>query len=167
MSELTEERLQEIEARAAKATEGPWDRGSNLCAISSPHRSVAHVEFPLEYGMPRTPDEQAKHDAAFIRNSRQDIPDLVAEVRRLREAQQWRTMDSAPKDGSRFLAETLMVADEYDEYDRLLKKGVRTRGIVVAYYLFGGFVSYPFNGAVPRNVYYTAWQPLPTPQVQS
>ena len=92
---------------------------------------------------------------------------LVAEVRRLRESQQWRTMDSAPKDGSRFLAETLTVADEYDEYDRLLKKGVRTRDIVVAYYLFGGFVSYPFNGAVPMNVYYTAWQPLPTPQVQS
>lgn len=83
---MTEARLAEIEARAEKATEGPW---------RAVHRGVGRSAeddgdgfLGLEVLGP--PDDcqrgqfSRSADARFIAASRTDVPDLVAEVRRLR-----------------------------------------------------------------------------------
>ena len=92
---LSEERLREIEARAKSATDGPWgahDFGhagneepssivvhtgkfdhSDLCAFES-ETAVAW--------MPRW-ERQESENAEFIAHARTDVPDLLAEVKRL------------------------------------------------------------------------------------
>lgn len=78
---LTEQQLDEIEARANTATPGPW------CTVG------AEIFQGAEY----TPDVSpwigetcrasggmGKADAAFVAHARTDVPALVAEVRRLR-----------------------------------------------------------------------------------
>lgn len=81
MSEpITDERLRQIEERTTKATAGPWavDRGEA-------HEGdwFCHVDGWTDTGTEWL--NLALDDATFIANARQDVPDLVAEVRRLRE----------------------------------------------------------------------------------
>lgn len=88
---LTDERLAEIEARCNAATPGPWDSCTAICgsgdsAIIAPIHGRSCV-LALVYA---EVDEQGKdvvrsmRDAAFIAAARTDVPDLLAEVRRLR-----------------------------------------------------------------------------------
>jgi len=82
---MRDEQLDEIEARAKAATDGPWDtqawgdwfpgqEDENLA------RSVSRGDDEnILVGGPR-----AIWDAAFIAAARTDVPELVAEVRRLR-----------------------------------------------------------------------------------
>jgi len=79
MSEpLTPERLAEIEAREKAASAGPWrvmDLGENPVIVDTRFARhlmrVVHRVFAL--------------DLAFSAHARLDVPDLLAEVRRLRE----------------------------------------------------------------------------------
>lgn len=80
------------------------------------------------------------------------------------DANGWLPIETAPDDGSRFLAWQVMIADEYDE-DVLIRRGVREEEVVVAYCLWGSVVAFPFTGGIPRNVFYTHWQPRPKPPV--
>lgn len=70
---LSEERLREIEARAKSATEGPWfgSAGGRFVYGATPGDEVAKF--------------QRHPDAEFARHARTDVPDLLAEVKRLRE----------------------------------------------------------------------------------
>jgi len=76
---MTEQELKEIEARANAATPGRWkiqrDSTGNLCGIIQTNHVTRDV-WPI----PRTQD-----DIRFIACARQDVPALIAEVRRLRE----------------------------------------------------------------------------------
>lgn len=74
----------------------------------------------------------------------------------------WQPIRTCPKDGSRFLAYATCVADEFDE-EGMIRKGAVERYSVVAYWLFGAVVSFPFSGGIPLNVQYTDWMPLPLP----
>jgi len=69
---MTPERLADIKARAEAATPGPWGA----------------VDFALSTYCGFNNDSLAEpstfEDAVFIAYSRQDIPDLIAEVERLR-----------------------------------------------------------------------------------
>lgn len=87
---------------------------------------------------------------------------LLSRIRGER-ADGWRTMESAPKDGTHFLAWCRVVADEFDEDGYLSKKGVVEEFQVVAYYCFGHFVQFPFGGGIPKNLDFVKWQPLPSP----
>lgn len=78
-------------------------------------------------------------------------------------AEGWRDISTCPKDGSHFLARQVVIADEYDEDDRIIRKGVREEFTVVAYWVFGGVVQFPWNGGMPSNVTYILWRPLPSP----
>lgn len=65
--------LDAIEARANAATPG-W-REWQGAVVNDEDDVVAEVAFP---------DDLGRADLAFIVHARQDVPDLVAEVRRLR-----------------------------------------------------------------------------------
>lgn len=97
MTELTDERIAEMESRCNAATDGPWE----LRAASASNRMPARVtalQMVRGYKRERLEpgvvcevndyhgrfDEQLDADANFIAHSRQDMPDLIAEVRRLR-----------------------------------------------------------------------------------
>jgi hypothetical protein len=54
-----------------------------------------------------------------------------------------------------------MVADELDEDDRVIHKGLVEYYAVVAYWFLGCIVEFPYRGSIYENVKYTHWQPLP------
>lgn len=85
---MTPEQLDAIEQRAQAATDGPWHSLGNTigaevktctCAGHIPghgHEQFCGLEGPLITGAEPT-------DAEFIAHARTDVPELVAEVRRL------------------------------------------------------------------------------------
>lgn len=81
---MTDAELDEIEARAAKATQGPW------AVRKGYHRDTGlSVEFVCSrvLGVDLYSDEGSSAcDDAFVTAARTDVPALVAEVRRLRAA---------------------------------------------------------------------------------
>ena len=82
---MDEKTLTEIEARAAAATEGPWMRAEHADepkAIVSVHRRYLSL-LGLRDGTAIIWDMA---DAEFIARAREDVPALVAEVRRLNAA---------------------------------------------------------------------------------
>jgi hypothetical protein len=74
---------------------------------------------------------------------------------------EWQPIETAPKDGSHFLAWVKMTADELDENDCIIAKDVIEYYAVVAYYVFGGFVEFPWRGTFVQNAKITHWMPLP------
>jgi hypothetical protein len=77
--ELTDEMLDEIELRSASATPGPWKsyiEGKNMVSGSS---------FIQTGGEDIYLTGATEADQDFIAGARQDVPALIAEVRRLRQ----------------------------------------------------------------------------------
>ena len=70
-------------------------------------------------------------------------------------------METAPRDGSHFLAWVEVIADELDEDGRVIKRGVIDRYQVIAYYVLGGFVEFPWRGTFVTNMRWKCWRPLP------
>ncbi|MFE1319523.1 hypothetical protein [Kitasatospora phosalacinea] len=93
---LSEEQLAEIEGRAAAATAGPWEpwletRGAiGGCSVILVQRDTSDVDNEMylnhyiDNRQVASPNVQLDADLDFIANARQDVPHLVAEVRRLR-----------------------------------------------------------------------------------
>lgn len=101
---LTDEDLADIEDRARAATPGPWyvrqlddDSAMNLVAISTAIDTGRGERWPdfdageilaatlvQHPGYVNTADERWDENAWFIAHARQDIPRLIAEIRRLR-----------------------------------------------------------------------------------
>ena len=81
---MTEDELATIDARATEATPGPWSYPGDPWTFvhDASGRSLLDLDEPRGF-------EQTQRDAAFIAASREDVPALVAEVRRLREALAW------------------------------------------------------------------------------
>lgn len=83
---MTDEELAEIEARAVRATAGPWithgyGSGDSYVRVTQPD---GWPDDPVcDVGRNTNNREQ---DAAFIAYARTDVPALVAEVRRLQKA---------------------------------------------------------------------------------
>jgi hypothetical protein len=87
---MTEEQLAELEALANAATPGPWNYDGMHDEIIAPRSG----DYWIVLSECRTaPDEtpvdrfghQFCHDFAFIAASRAAVPELIAEVRRLRD----------------------------------------------------------------------------------
>ena len=126
-SGLTTEQLAEIRERAEAATKGPWrSHDFGHAGEEEPSSIVVHVgKFDhsdlLTYDtetavawMPRW-ERQESDDAAFIAHARDDVPDLLSEVDRLR-------------------AGIKGIADIFDpiDYDELAGDAVHARGIARA-----------------------------------
>jgi hypothetical protein len=83
---IDEQRLQEIDERAVKATPGPWskfteDGSAFIChdELKNPYMGMVADAAQNTFA-----SEQEKLNATFIAHAREDVPALVAEVRRLR-----------------------------------------------------------------------------------
>lgn len=72
----------------------------------------------------------------------------------------WQPMGTAPRDGTNFLVACVLIADEYDEDDRIIRRSVRERYVRVAQYGFG-FHTIPWNGGIVTNETFTNWAPMP------
>jgi hypothetical protein len=94
-SELTEQELAEMEARANAATSGPWavseykddrDGLTYRLNVSEDCTEEMNVNLPIcrtcRWDMSV---EEMRCNAEFIAHARTDVPLLIAEVRRLRE----------------------------------------------------------------------------------
>ena len=93
MTVMTPERLAEIRVRAEAATQGPWeaqdysaDPGDEVSCITAGEPGTMRqraVAYAIAYSW--TTPESCAADATFIAAARTDVPDLVAEIERLRE----------------------------------------------------------------------------------
>ena len=91
---MTDERLAEIEARANAATSGQWEacgqeRGGCECGMiwsrSAGALVMEAIQFHPALNEPARSEAQMKLNALFVAHARADVPDLCAEVKRLRE----------------------------------------------------------------------------------
>lgn len=73
----------------------------------------------------------------------------------------WEKIDTAPRDGSRFLAWVVVTADEEGEDGHVIKRGVIEKYAVIGYFAFGSFVEFPWRGSFVQNMKWTHWMPLP------
>jgi len=87
---MTDEQLSEIEAREQAATLGPWqyggvpyDRYEDPFIFGPNDEYVAQTTCDMQSGSQK---HNINEDTIFIAHARQDIPDLLAEVRRLKDA---------------------------------------------------------------------------------
>lgn len=83
---MTDDELKAIEARANAATPGPWEVEQKECTVLRAPNGPPSDQSLMgdEQYYPWTPDRI--EDWQFIAATRTDVPALVAEVRRLREA---------------------------------------------------------------------------------
>lgn len=87
---MTEQQLAAIEARANAATAGPWraDVGFSTIPDGPPEGVAVWCQTPGSEGDAVVADlgdyTDGPANGAFIANAREDVPALVAEVRRLR-----------------------------------------------------------------------------------
>jgi hypothetical protein len=75
--------LDAIKARAEAATSPPWGAGNKAIDGLLPWELVISKTYPM---VELDSSEQGGRDAEFIAHARQDVPDLLSEVGRLREA---------------------------------------------------------------------------------
>ena len=92
---ITDEELDAVEPRAHAATAGPWrshvegrdmDGGDSFIGTGDPDQSdlyIHYLEWPEEHR--NANEKRRENDFDFIAAARQDVPRLVAEVRRLRK----------------------------------------------------------------------------------
>lgn len=98
---MTEQELQAIEARANAATPGPWYyayEGSSDWSVFQDGTDTRPVASLHRWHKAECPE------AVFIAHARQDIPALVAEVRRLRALAGPGNADAAMADGASRIA---------------------------------------------------------------
>lgn len=86
---MTDQKIEEIRARAEKATPGPWkthlvddtsvvtEDGTDVCTTCDSSQAEREDGYNVEY-------ERMEADAAFIAHVREDIPYLLAELDRLK-----------------------------------------------------------------------------------
>lgn len=78
---MDESRLKEIEARAENAYPGPWE----VIGVGHKMVQVAWENFGQKELIGTGGNFKRTEDVIFIAHARQDIPDLIAEIRRLKE----------------------------------------------------------------------------------
>jgi len=88
--QISDKRLDEIEARHKAATPGPWtDQETGYSKSGYADGEHYHqIRFSFDPNIDSYPrglkDLMSAEDAAFIAHARDDVPDLAAEVRRLK-----------------------------------------------------------------------------------
>ncbi len=130
---MDEATLQAIEERANKATPGKWtvENHPNDYAVVAPHPvepSITYIAF-IDGGL----SNDSKYDTEFIAYAREDVPALIAEVRRLKSyGDMYRSiaevrqierdnlrakLDAVPVRGIAYLMADIVPVDGFDEAD--------------------------------------------------
>lgn len=122
---ITDERLQEIEERANRATPGPWmtkpsganHGGFSLDALIA---ATAAGKFNRIYATPPGGTYPAA-DQDFIAAARQDVPDLLAEIRQLRAkvAEQESELAAARRNGDRTHRQLMDALAHPEDYTKM------------------------------------------------
>lgn len=147
---MTEEKLQEIEARANAATPGPWeyipdDIGGYMVSNCKECQSIV-ASADYDWLCSKEYLSVSYDDADFIAHAREDIPALIEEVRRLRDGQEdWRKHE-----------DELPFREGWD-YLVCFRNGK----VVAARYCCEGIWSY--EGAILSEREISHWMPLPKP----
>lgn len=85
---MSDDELDVIQARADAATPGPWRLSGSKSYIIPSHGEpykVAQLGGTVDNpGLISREDDRLPHDTEFITYAREDVPALVAEVRRLK-----------------------------------------------------------------------------------
>lgn len=88
---MTEDELKAIEERANAATPGPWiDKLMHITGMATP-RVVILAGDGAPVAMVTYEDPDPAGDAKFLSAAREDVPKLIAEIRRLSEYKAWAT----------------------------------------------------------------------------
>ena len=80
---MNAERLEQIKARAAKATAGPWAKNPFTAQVDAFETGVPVPVCALLWPTDLRTEDQVIADGEFIADARQDIPDLLEETERL------------------------------------------------------------------------------------
>ena len=80
---LDDKELYEIEQRATKATKGPWFCADMRRDLGELHIKDIDSELFIVYCSDDKP-EQDTWDGDFVAHAREDVPKLIAEIKRLR-----------------------------------------------------------------------------------
>lgn len=132
ISPLSPEREAEIRARAEAATPPAWDffdeESGSLVVHTEPHGDTVCVVDSRAYNTHASTDGVA--DAEFIAHSRADVPDLLAEIDRLREELAMAGGTGAALDHER--AENQRLRDVIDSQARLLSRVGSRRAALAA-----------------------------------
>ncbi len=83
---MTPERLKEIEARCAAASEGPWELSKDQYGRASVKDACGWTLADMVTLSPNGPRFRAAQDAALIAHARTDVPALIARVKELEGA---------------------------------------------------------------------------------
>ena len=81
---MTDAELSEIESRANAATPGPWAKGCNRYGEHSVY-GPEHEDVTPAYTDHMHGESMMEEDATFIAHAREDVPKLIAEIRRLND----------------------------------------------------------------------------------
>ena len=120
---LTDARLAEMEALASDATPGPWKCGRYKLAgdpafeVVGPSSENRRLIVQTVVGDARCPEHtlQEQANAQFVAASREAVPALIAEVRRLRE-----TLEAIAKETGEQLLECDNARDRIELIDCIL-----------------------------------------------
>ena len=73
----------------------------------------------------------------------------------------WQPIETAPHDATNFLVACVCIADEYDDDNNIVRRGVRERYVRVAQFGFGAVHVIPWSGGIVLNETFTHWAPIP------
>lgn len=80
---------------------------------------------------------------------------------------EWKPIETSPKDGKPFVAWSVTTMDEHDEDGNIIRRGIKRGAPCIVYWvefppLVGGdFVEMPYR--LVSNRVFTHWMPLPPP----
>lgn len=103
MSEITNDRLREIEERVASTYRGPWEITPDCHDGPDEVFCRWHRVGPIELT-----GSEPTAVSRFIAAARDDVPALVAEVRRLREVVERLRADATPGDAEERIANAIL-----------------------------------------------------------
>jgi hypothetical protein len=90
-SQLTEQELDSIESRCSQASPAPWTSywegrdGESFDSFIMFHREGKQCDLYLSFDCTLNSEARRLADQDFIAHAREDLPRLLAEVRRLRQ----------------------------------------------------------------------------------
>lgn len=148
---ITPAQLEEWKRLESEATAGEWLNDVEGCVgiryAEGGQATICTCPIAFSY-------HNGRNDAAFIASSRTALPALIAEVERLNAEAEWQPIETAPRDGTEFLA-----------FGSYLYEGDKTETIYYRTACWSGDENWPWEdeeGKHPHG-FFSHWRPLTPP----